>query len=65
MKVARIMPDITLEFIQRSIFTRLTALETAAPAQPAPQVAALAAQVQALTTRLTALETTLKAAAKA
>ena len=59
------MPDMETELRLTGLADRIAALETAAPAQPAPQVAALAAQVQALTTRLTALETTLKAAAKA
>ena len=61
------MPDIETDLRMTALADRLAALESTvtAPAQPAPQVATLAAQVQALTTRLTALETTLKAAAKA
>lgn len=61
------MPDIDTELRLAALADRLAALESTvtAPAQPSPQVATLAGQVQAITTRLTALEATLKAAAKA
>ena len=60
------MPDMETELRLTALTDRLAAMESTvtAPSQPPPQLATLAAQVQALTTRLTALEATLKAAAK-